>query len=74
VPTYPSVDDSRDRLDRAGWSAAREGCDFPGQAPNHWVVVRQGEGGRSVVGEGKTAREAWWRAAEQALGGQGAVP
>jgi ribosomal protein S12 methylthiotransferase accessory factor YcaO len=72
VPTYPSVDDSRERLRQAGWSPAREGCDFPGQAPNHWVVVRRE--GQSVVGEGKTAREAWWRAAEQALGGEEGVP
>jgi ribosomal protein S12 methylthiotransferase accessory factor YcaO len=69
VPTYPSVDDSRERLRQAGWSPAREGCDFPGQAPNHWVVVCRAD--QSVVGEGRTAREAWWRAAEQALGGEG---
>jgi hypothetical protein len=72
VPTYPSVDDSRGRLERAGWSVTREGCDFPGPVPSHWVVVRRGD--RSVVGEGATTREAWWRAATQALGGQGGEP
>jgi hypothetical protein len=33
MPTYPSVDESRDRLHRAGWSMGEIGC-----API-WVVL-----------------------------------
>ena len=55
----PSVDESFDRLRRAGWSV--------GEIPTagEWVV--SGTNGENVMeARGPTQTEAWWRACEQA--------
>jgi hypothetical protein len=59
VSTYPSVDESRDRLHRAGWSIGEAG----GAAV--WIVI--GTNGENMIRvEGCSQAEAWWRACEQA--------
>ena len=62
--TYPSVEESRQRLERAGWSAEVELWTFPVSGPRYRVVVCRG--GRAVSGDGDSAAEAWWQAGEQA--------
>jgi hypothetical protein len=56
---YPPVDESRDRLGRAGWSLG-EAC-FGGT----WQVDgRNGE--NRLLGTGASQEEAWWHACCQA--------
>jgi hypothetical protein len=56
---YPSVDESRDRLHRAGWSVG-EIASAAG-----WLVA--GTNGENLLdARGRTQSEAWWRACEQA--------
>jgi hypothetical protein len=57
--TYPSVDESRDRLHRAGWSVG-EIATAAG-----WLVTDT-NGENALDARGKTLAEAWWRACEQA--------
>jgi hypothetical protein len=59
---YPSVDESFDRLHRAGWSIgeiAGVSC---------WVVSGQ-NGENVIVAEGQSQAEAWYRATLQAEAG-----
>ena len=57
--TYPGVDESFDRLRRAGWSVGDCGT------AALWCV--SGSNGENAVrAEGRTQAEAWWRACEQA--------
>ena len=59
TPDYPSVDESLDRLRRAGWSVGDVGT------AEVWLVT--GTNGENVVHAlGRTQAEAWWRACEQA--------
>jgi hypothetical protein len=63
VPTYPSVDESRDRLHRAGWSVGEAAI-----GPAHalvWLV--SGSNGENLLNVGGASQaEAWWRACVQA--------
>jgi hypothetical protein len=62
VPTYPPVDESLDRLHRAGWSVGDYGT------ATRWVV--SGSNGENLIfATGSTRPEAWWRACEQAAAG-----
>jgi hypothetical protein len=63
TPTYPSVDESRDRLHRAGWSVG-ETTVGPGHAPV-WVIGGTNGENRIEVSGGSQA-EAWYRATQQA--------
>jgi hypothetical protein len=63
TPRYPSVDESRDRLHRAGWSVG-ETAVGPGHALV-WVVSGTNGENRIEVRGGSQA-EAWWRACQQA--------
>jgi hypothetical protein len=56
---YPPVDESLDRLHRAGWSVGDYGT------ATLWVVSG-GNGENLLYAEGHTRPEAWWRACEQA--------
>ena len=56
---YPAVDESRDRLRRAGWSVGEAAF---GPA---WVVSGT-NGENRLHATGATQAEAWWRACEQA--------
>jgi hypothetical protein len=59
APTYSSVDDSFDRLHRAGWSIGEAG------GSDVWLVT--GTNGENMIfAEGKTQAEAWYRATLQA--------
>jgi hypothetical protein len=59
VSSYPSVDESFDRLHHAGWSIGEAG----GVAV--WIVT--GTNGENMIrAEGHIQAEAWWRACEQA--------
>jgi hypothetical protein len=59
VPTYPPVDESLDRLRRAGWSVG----DYRTATP--WVV--SGSNGENLLyAEGCSRAEAWHLACEQA--------
>lgn len=58
-PHYPSVDESFDRLHRAGWSIG-ESADA-----RVWLVIG-GNGENQIRAEGRTQVEAWYRAAQQA--------
>jgi hypothetical protein len=53
--SYPSVDESRDRLRRAGWSLgeARFGAAWQGDGSN---------GANRLLAVGTSQAEAWWRA------------
>jgi hypothetical protein len=68
VGAFPTVDESRDRLHRAGWSVgeiATAAC---------WVV--SGTNGQNLLrAEGAGQAEAWWRACEpaRAVGDAGAA-
>ena len=56
---YPSVDESYDRLHRAGWSVGDVGT------ATAWIV--SGTNGENMVyTEGKTRAEAWYKATLQA--------
>jgi hypothetical protein len=57
--TYPSVDDSRDRLHRGGWSIGESG------GADVWLVT--GTNGKNAIRtEGRSQAEAWHRAVLQA--------
>ena len=59
MPTYPSVDESRDRLHRAGWSVGEVGQGAL------WRVT--GTNGENVISaSAATQAEAWWGACVQA--------
>src|SRR4051812_9154243 len=59
MATYPSVDESRDRLHRAGWSVGDVGT------ASGWLVTgTNGENRIEAYGRGQS--EAWWHACEQA--------
>jgi hypothetical protein len=58
--TYPGVDESRDRLHRAGWSVGEI------VVGNRWMVSGNC-GERVILAEGVGQAEAWWRACEQAM-------
>jgi hypothetical protein len=59
MPDYPSVDESRDRLHRAGWSIGDAG------GRTSWIV--SGTNGENVIrAEGRSQAEAWYRATLQA--------
>jgi uncharacterized protein (TIGR02996 family) len=62
-PAYPSVDESLDRLRRAGWSVGRAGF-----GPPHATVwqVSGTNGENAVLAHGGTLAEAYWRACQQA--------
>jgi hypothetical protein len=66
MPTYPTVDESLDRLRRAGWSVGDAAF-----GPEHalvWLVT--GNNGENVVkAEGRMRAEAYWRACVQAREG-----
>jgi hypothetical protein len=57
--TYPAVDESLDRLHRAGWSVGDYGT------ATRWVVTGT-NGENAIHAEGGGRAEAWWRACEQA--------
>jgi hypothetical protein len=59
MPTHPTVDESRDRLHRAGWSVGEIATALA------WVIT--GTNGENIL-EARAASqsEAWWRACEQA--------
>ena len=59
MPAYPPVDESLDRLHRAGWSVGDYGT------ATRWVVSG-GNGENLLYAEGGTRAEAWHRACEQA--------
>jgi hypothetical protein len=61
--SYPSVDESRDRLHRAGWSVG-ETAVGPGHAPV-WVVGGT-NGENRIEGRGRSQAEAWYGATQQA--------
>jgi hypothetical protein len=59
MPGYASVDESLDRLHRAGWSVGDYGT------AKRWIVSG-GNGENLIYAEGDTRAEAWHRACEQA--------
>jgi hypothetical protein len=63
MPTYPTVDESRDRLHRAGWSVGETAV-----GPEHALVwIISGTNGENrIEGRGRTQAEAWHRATQQA--------
>jgi hypothetical protein len=56
---YPTVDESLERLHRAGWSVGDYGT------ATRWVVSG-GNGENLLFAVGGSRAEAWWRACEQA--------
>ena len=57
--SFPSVDESFDRLHRAGWSVGEVGT------AGAWIVT--GTNGESALAaRGQTQSKAWWRACESA--------
>ena len=58
-PSYPSVDESRDRLHRAGWNVGETGSALL------WLVTGT-NGENRVNASGTSQAEAWWRACVQA--------
>jgi hypothetical protein len=63
MSTYPSVDESRDRLHRAGWSIGETAI-----GPDHaliWLVTGT-NGENSIEARGRSQTEAWYRATLQA--------
>jgi hypothetical protein len=63
MPTYPAVDESMDRLRRAGWRVGDVGFG-PSQAVV-WLV--RGTNGENLVrATGRSQAEAWWGACVQA--------
>ena len=63
MSTYPDVDESFDRLHRAGWSLGEYALGPP-HAPAWCVEGQNGE--NRIEGRGATLAEAWWRACEAA--------
>jgi hypothetical protein len=63
MPSYPSVDESRPRLHRAGWSVGETAFGLP-HAPAWQVDGANGE--NRLLAHERTQAEAWWRACEQA--------
>jgi hypothetical protein len=62
MSTYPSVDESRDRLHRAGWSVS--------EIATATRSIISGTNGENILeARGATQSEAWWRTCEQARGG-----
>ncbi len=62
-PHYPSVDESLDRLRRAGWSVGDTA--FGSEHAQVWLVT--GNYGENVFhARGGTQGEAWWNACVQA--------
>jgi hypothetical protein len=59
MPHFPAVDESRERLHRAGWSVAEIAA-----AAGRFVTGSNGE--NLLRAEGASQSEAWWRACEQA--------
>jgi hypothetical protein len=59
MPSYPTVDESRARLNAAGWSVGETGT-----AGGWFVSGTNGE--NAVNARGRTQAEAWHRACEQA--------
>jgi hypothetical protein len=59
MPTYPPLDESFDRLRRAGWSVGEVGT------ATRWLVSGT-NGENTVLAEGQSRAEAWHRACEQA--------
>jgi hypothetical protein len=59
MPAFPSVDESRDRLHRAGWSVGEFAT------ASAWVV-RVTNGENILEARAASQSEAWWRACEQA--------
>ena len=68
MTTYPDVEESLAHLRRAGWSPVEESWAYPHHGRRYRVVV--GRAGRTLFGEGKTVKEAWWRTCREALDGQ----
>src|SRR4051794_16271440 len=59
MASYPAIEESLDRLRRAGWLVGDHGT------RTSWVVT--GSKGENVLyAEGRTQAEAWWRACERA--------
>jgi hypothetical protein len=59
VSNYPTVDESFERLHRAGWSVGEVA------AATEWIV--SGSNGKNLLeARGGTQAEAWWRACLQA--------
>ncbi len=56
---YPSVDECRDRLHRAGWSIGETG------SATAWIVTGT-NGENAIHAEGGSQAEAWYRATLQA--------
>jgi hypothetical protein len=56
---YPTVDESYDRLHRAGWSVGDVGT------ATTWIVTGT-NGENAIRAEGQTRAEAYWRACQQA--------
>jgi hypothetical protein len=63
VPSYPTVDEPRDRLRRAGWSVG-DAAYGPAHARVWQLTGANGE--NAVAAYGRSQAEAWWRACEQA--------
>jgi hypothetical protein len=63
MPSYPTADESRDRLHRAGWSLGE--IAFGPLAAEVWQVDGQ-NGENRLLARGRTQSEAWWCACLQA--------
>ena len=63
MPTFPTVDESLDRLRRAGWSVG-DTAFGPPHARVWQVTGTNGE--NAVVAYGRFQAAAWWGACEQA--------
>jgi hypothetical protein len=63
MPTHPTVDESLDRLHRAGWSV---GDTAFGREPALVWCVSGCNGENSIEARGRTRAEAYWRACVQA--------
>jgi hypothetical protein len=63
MPSYPTVDESRDRLHRAGWSLGE--IAFGPRGAEVWPVDGQ-NGENRLLARGRTQSEAWWHACLQA--------
>ena len=63
MTAYPTVDESRDRLHRAGWSVGE--CAHGTGGAFVWLIT--GTNGENVINAtGTSQSEAWWRACIQA--------
>jgi hypothetical protein len=58
MPSYPTVDESRQRLHTFGWRVGETG------GPSPWLVTGT-NGAHTIHAEGRTQCEAWWRACLQ---------